>query len=113
MILEVAMLNIRPGESADFERAFAEAQAIIASMPGYVSHQLLRCLETPDQYIFLVHWQTLADHTQGFRQSPQYSEWKRLLHHFYKPFPAVEHYEAVFGYFPQLGNPPEMTDKQA
>ena len=58
MILEVAILNIRPGESADFERAFAEAQAIIASMPGYVSHQLLRCLEAPDRYIFLVHWQT-------------------------------------------------------
>jgi hypothetical protein len=35
MILEVAILNIRPGESADFERAFAEAQAIIAAMPGY------------------------------------------------------------------------------
>jgi hypothetical protein len=32
MILEVAILNIRPGESADFERAFAEAQAIIAAM---------------------------------------------------------------------------------
>jgi heme-degrading monooxygenase HmoA len=72
MILEVATLNIRPGDSADFERAFAEAQAIIAARPGYVSHQLLRCLETADQYIFLVHWQTLADHTQGFRQSPQY-----------------------------------------
>jgi heme-degrading monooxygenase HmoA len=98
MILEVANLNIRPGESADFEHAFAEAQAIIASMPGYVSHQLLRCLETPDQYIFLVHWQSLEDHTQGFRQSPQYQEWKRLLHHFYEPFPTVEHYESVLSH---------------
>ena len=45
MILEVAILNIRPGESADFERAFSEAQAIIASRPGFISYQLLRCLE--------------------------------------------------------------------
>jgi heme-degrading monooxygenase HmoA len=96
MILAVAILNIRPGESADFERAFAGAQAIIASVAGCVSHQLWRCLETPDRYIFLVQWQTLADHTQGFRQSPQYQEWKRLLHHFYEPFPTVEHYEPVF-----------------
>jgi heme-degrading monooxygenase HmoA len=95
MILEVAVLNIRPGESADFERAFAEAQAISASMPGCASHQLLRCLETPDRYLFLVHWQTLDDHTQGFRQAPQYQEWKRLLHHFYEPFPTGEHYEPV------------------
>lgn len=97
MILEVAILNIRSGESADFERAFADAQVIIASMPGYVSHQLLRCLEAADQYIFLVQWQTLEDHTLGFRQSAQYQDWKRLLHHFYEPFPTVEHYAPVLG----------------
>ena len=95
MILEVASLNIRPGASADFERAFAEAQAIIASMPGYVSHQLLRCLDTADQYLLLVQWQTLEDHTVGFRQSARYQDWKRLLHHFYEPFPTVEHYAPV------------------
>jgi len=95
MILEVAILNIRSGQSSDFERAFAEAQAIIASMPGYVSHQLLRCLEAADKYIFLVQWQTLEDHTLGFRQSAQYQDWKRLLHHFYEPFPTVEHYAPV------------------
>jgi heme-degrading monooxygenase HmoA len=95
MILEVAILTIRSGESADFERAFAEAQAIITSIPGHVSHQLLRCLETADKYIFLVQWQTLEDHTVGFRQSAQYQDWKRLLHHFYEPFPTVEHYAPV------------------
>ncbi len=97
MILEVVILNIRPGESAEFEQAFAEAQAIIASMPGYVSHQLLRCLDKSDQYLLLVHWQTLQDHIEGFRRSAQYQEWKRLLHHFYEPFPTVEHYEPLFG----------------
>jgi len=98
MILEMAILHVRPGEGSSFERAFAEAQSIIASMPGYVSHQLLRCLETPDQYILLVHWQTLEDHTQGFRQSAPYQEWKRLLHHFYDPFPTAEHYQPVFSH---------------
>ena len=97
MILEVAILNVRAGESAYFEQAFSEAQAIIASMPGYISHQLLRCLETPNQYLLLVRWRTLQDHTDGFRQSAQYQDWKRQLHHFYEPFPTVEHYEQVFG----------------
>jgi len=96
MILEVAVLNIRPGQSAEFERAFEQAQAIISSMPGYSSHQLRRCLESKDKYILLVYWQRLEDHTVGFRQSAQYQEWRRLLHHFYEPFPAVEHYEPVF-----------------
>ena len=96
MILEVATLNVRAGLNAEFERAFDQAQAIIASMPGYLSHELQRCLEKHDQYVLLVRWRTLEDHTVGFRQAPQYQAWKRLLHHFYDPFPTVEHYEPVF-----------------
>ena len=95
MILEVALLNVRSGQSAAFEEAFAEAQVIISSMDGYLSHQLQRCLEAPDKYLLLVQWRWLEDHTVGFRQSAGYQEWRRLLHHFYDPFPTVEHFEAV------------------
>ncbi|UPQ89531.1 antibiotic biosynthesis monooxygenase family protein [Vibrio sinaloensis] len=96
MILEVAILEVKPQLEAQFEANFAKAQNIIASMPGYVSHQLQRCIETPNRYILLVNWQTVEDHQQGFRQSPQYQEWKALLHHFYDPFPTVEHYQNVY-----------------
>lgn len=95
MILEVAILDVRPGETAAFETAFGEAQAIIASMPGYLSHQLQRCVENGDRYILLVEWQTLEAHTEGFRGSAEYQRWKALLHHFYDPFPTVEHYRRV------------------
>lgn len=95
MILEVATLDVRPGQEARFEAAFAEAQGIIASMPGYLGHELQRCIENPSRYLLLVHWRALADHTEGFRKSAPYQEWKRLLHHFYDPFPTVEHYTAL------------------
>lgn len=95
MILEVAILNVIPGREAEFEAAFALASHIISASPGYVSHQLQRCLEKRAQYILLVNWQTLEDHTKGFRGSPAYQEWRSLLHHFYDPFPTVEHYETV------------------
>ena len=95
MILEVAPLQIRPGQSMAFEAAFAKAQAIISSTPGYISHELQRCLERPDHYVLLVRWESLAAHELGFRKSPQYQEWKALLHHFYDPFPTVLHYEQV------------------
>tara|TARA_R110002072_G_C7777126_1_gene519732 strand:- start:490 stop:714 length:225 start_codon:yes stop_codon:yes gene_type:complete len=68
---------------------------IIASMEGYRSHQLQRCLEDASRYILLVHWDTLEHHTVGFRGSEQYQEWRALLHHFYDPFPSVEHYTLV------------------
>jgi heme-degrading monooxygenase HmoA len=97
MILEVAILDIKPGLGADFEDVFQVAKNIISTMPGYISHELQHCLEKDDRYILLVYWQTLEDHTIGFRQSAQYQEWRALLHHFYDPFPVVEHYEIVTG----------------
>ena len=95
MILEVAALSVRQDQTGAFEAAFGRAQEIIASMPGYMSHELHRCLEQANLYVLLVRWQTLADHEIGFRKSAQYQDWKKLLHHFYEPFPAVLHYEPV------------------
>lgn len=92
MILEVAVLDVVAGREAAFAAAFAEARAIIASMPGYQGHELRRCVEKPSRHLLLVQWRALEDHTEGFRGSAQYQEWKRLLHHFYDPFPTVEHY---------------------
>ena len=97
MILEVATLRVRPGQAAEFESAFREAQAIIVSMPGYLSHELQRCIERADEYLLLVRWESVEAHEIGFRQSPQYQQWRQLLHHFYDPFPTVLHYMAVDG----------------
>ena len=97
MVLESAVLDVKPGQDRAFEAAFAEAQRIISASPGYVSHELQRCIEKPNRYLLLVRWRTLQDHTEGFRKSPPYQEWKRLLHHFYDPFPTVEHYEPLSG----------------
>ncbi len=98
MVLEVALLNVRAGMGDAFEDAFRQASPIIASMPGYLSHELQRCIEVPARYVLLVRWETLEDHTVGFRQSSAYQEWKRLLHHFYDPFPTVEHFELVLSH---------------
>ena len=95
MILEAAILNVGTGLSERFEQAFRQATPIIAAMPGYLRHSLHRCLETPCRYLLLVEWNTLEDHTVGFRQSEQYQQWKKLLHHFYDPFPLVEHFERI------------------
>ena len=95
MILEVAILQVKAGQSTDFEAAFKQSSRIISSMDGYISHTLQKCLEVEDKYILLVQWQTLEAHTEGFRGSEEYLEWKALLHHFYEPFPTVEHYEQI------------------
>ena len=97
MILEVAVLDVRPDQTKEFEAAFREAQKIIASMPGFLRHELRRCLENSHRYLLLVDWDDLESHTEGFRGSPEYERWRELLHHFYDPFPTVEHYKPVPG----------------
>jgi heme-degrading monooxygenase HmoA len=95
VILEHAVLNVRAGQEPAFEQAFERAKAIIASSPGFTSLRLCRCIETRGRYALLVQWATLEDHTTGFRGSPAYEEWRQLLHHFYEPFPEVEHFQDI------------------
>lgn len=95
MILEVAQLQVKPGMMNDFESSFRQASKIISQMPGYIAHELHKCVETADKYILLVKWNSITDHEIGFRKSPQYEEWKALLHHYYDPFPTVEHYVQI------------------
>jgi|SRR5580704_4072144 heme-degrading monooxygenase HmoA len=101
MILELAILNVRHGESRQFEEAFAEAKSVISSARGFDHLELRRCVEEPDRYALLVGWDHLEDHTEGFRKSEAYQLWRSLLHHFYEPFPVVEHYEP----FVEVGRP--------
>ena len=101
MILEHALLPVRPGQEADFERAFATATDIISAVPGFRNLTLSRCLERPGSYLLLVEWDRLEDHTEGFRGSPAYEDWRALLHSFYDPFPVVEHYVRVLTADPQ------------
>lgn len=95
MILEHALLQVKSRRTDEFEAAFAQAKKIISAMPGFRRLSLSRCIERPDGYLLLVEWDTLEDHTEGFRGSDEYQGWRRLLHHFYDPFPTVEHYEVV------------------
>ena len=95
MILEHALLPVKPGTEERFVEAFDEARQVISSMSGFRSLTLSRCVERPRTYLLLVEWDSLEDHTEGFRQSAEYQEWRRLLHHFYEPFPDVEHFEQI------------------
>jgi heme-degrading monooxygenase HmoA len=95
MVLEHALLSVKPGEEDDFEAAFMQAKTIIADTPGFGRLTLSRCVEQASAYLLLVEWDRLEDHTVGFRGSAQYQQWRSLLHHFYEPFPTVEHYEHV------------------
>jgi heme-degrading monooxygenase HmoA len=95
MVLEHALLDVIPGLGVEFEDAFSRAREIISKSPGFISLKIVRGMERPSSYLLLVEWETLEDHTIGFRQSARYAEWRELLHHFYDPFPVVEHFAEI------------------
>ena len=95
MITEHALLEVSPGKEAEFVDAMERVKALIANSPGFVSLRVERGVERPGCFLLLVEWQRLEDHTEGFRGSSAYEEWRAALHHFYEPFPVVEHFEAV------------------
>lgn len=92
MILEHAILNVKPGEGARFQAAMQEALPLIKATPGFVRLEIRHCLEAAERYLLLVWWETLENHTEDFRKSDRYQRWRAMLHHFYDPFPVVEHY---------------------
>ena len=93
MILEVAFLQVKEGLEKQFENDFAVAGEYISVIEGNISHSLRKWVEKVNKYLLLVEWENLEGHSIGFRQSPKYRYRKKLLHHYYYPFPAVEHYE--------------------
>lgn len=92
MILEHALLNVKPGRFAAFETAMAEAAPLIAASPGFLGLEVRPAVEQVGTYLLLVRWETVADHDPGFRRSDRYQRWKELLHDFYEPFPEVLHF---------------------
>ena len=92
MVLEHALLDVISGLEVEFEEAFSRARDVISKSPGFISLKIVRGIERPSSYLLLVEWESLEDHTIGFRQSARYAEWRELLHHFYDPIPVVEHF---------------------
>ena len=94
MIIEHALLQVKPGLEVAFEKSMRDALPLIAATPGFLKLEVRPCVEAKGKYLLLVAWESVEAHSEGFRGSERYGEWKRLLHHFYEPFPLVEHYSA-------------------
>jgi heme-degrading monooxygenase HmoA len=94
VILEVARLDVQPGREQEFLAAFGQARPMIEASEGFLGLELRRCVDegSTHRFLLLVEWESVEAHTVGFRGSDRYERWRELLHHFYDPFPVVEHY---------------------
>jgi heme-degrading monooxygenase HmoA len=96
MILEHADIRIDPAKAADFEAAILRgASTVIATAKGFRGFKVNRSQESAGRYILMIYWDTLEDHTVGFRQSPAFTEWRGIVGPFFLQPPVVEHLELV------------------
>lgn len=94
MILEIADFRILPGQQAAFEAAISKGLAeVLSRADGFRGATLHHGIESPERYVLQVQWATLQDHTEGFRGSPLFTEWRGLIGAFFAGAPQVEHFE--------------------
>ncbi len=96
MILELATIDIKHGTNADFERNLDAAQHVINKSKGYISHEFQKCMEVENRYILLIKWESLEAHTEGFRKSELFTQWRGYIGQFFETPPMVQHYELKF-----------------
>jgi heme-degrading monooxygenase HmoA len=97
MILELADIRIQPGQQAAFEQAIELGlNTVAARAKGFRGAKVNRCIETPERFVLQIFWDTLEDHTVGFRQSPLFTEWRAIVGHFFAAPPHVEHFELTY-----------------
>jgi heme-degrading monooxygenase HmoA len=104
LILEHAVLNVKAGEEEAFAQAMNAALPLISASEGFISIEVLSCVENASQFLLLVKWRSVEDHEIGFRGSARYQQWKSLLHKFYEPFPVVQHYGAAIAQYSHDGS---------
>ena len=96
MILELADIRIAPGQNAAFEEAIERGlRTVISHAKGFAGFKVNRGMESPERYILQIFWDTLEDHTVGFRQSEAFAQWRAIVGPFFAGSPVVEHFELV------------------
>lgn len=95
MILELATVDIKQGANKEFEEALQKAQAVISQSRGYIGHQFQKCVEQENRYVLLIRWETLEDHTKGFRESELFKEWRALIGPYFETPPFVQHFSPI------------------
>lgn len=96
MIAEIADFKVEPQQHEAFGHALTQAaQTVLCKARGYRGHSILACIETPGRYVLQVLWDSVEDHTVGFRQSSEFAEWRAIIGPYFAQPPHVEHFELV------------------
>jgi heme-degrading monooxygenase HmoA len=93
MILELADIRIAPGQQVAFDEAIQRGlTTVVSQAKGFRGWKVNKCIESPERYVLMIFWDTLEDHTVGFRQGPLFTQWRNIVGPFFASPPMVEHF---------------------
>jgi heme-degrading monooxygenase HmoA len=93
MILELADIRIKPGTQDDFDKAIKRGvETVISTAKGYRGYEIHKGIESAERYVLSILWDTVEDHTVGFRESPAFQQWRAIVGPFFAGAPSVEHF---------------------
>jgi heme-degrading monooxygenase HmoA len=96
LIIEAADIRIHPGQQLEFERAVKHGlDTVLSKAEGFLSYEVRHSLESPERYLLLIRWNTLEDHTVGFRSSSAHETWRSIVGPYFAQAPMVEHFSSV------------------
>jgi len=96
MILEIADIRIQPGQQLAFEEAIQRGlDTVAAKAQGMRGYKVNKGIESPERYVLQIWWDTLEDHTVGFRGGPLFPEWRAIVGPFFAGPPNVEHFDLL------------------
>ena len=95
MVLEVALIDVQPGQEDAFAKAYATARPLLATTPGCRSVRMTRGIESPSRFVLLVEWDSVQAHIENFRDSERFGQWRGHIGPYFASPPVVEHFEDV------------------
>jgi heme-degrading monooxygenase HmoA len=95
MVLEVALIDVIPGQEDEFAAAYGKARETLATTPGFRSVRMTRGVESPSRFVLLVEWDSVEAHEQNFRATDRFSVWRGLIGPYFAEPPRVEHFTDV------------------
>lgn len=97
MVTEIAIVEIISERALEFEAAIKVAvDTVLSKSAGFKDYELLKGIERPSVYTFIVHWENLEAHTETFRKSDAFTKWREIIGPFFAHPPVVEHWNQIF-----------------
>lgn len=100
MIMEIARITLKSDAAEEFLAVATEhGLTIFKEATGCRGMQLRRSIESPNDYVMIVYWETLDNHLVDFRESEGLKLWRELTTPLYAAPTRIENFEvAVEGF---------------